>query len=139
LRAYIDTSILTGAYCVEPNSGRAQRALQNCEPVISSLTRLEFSSSVAKKLRTKTYKPAEASLIISEFHSHIRAGIFEVAELAGPQYALANEWLDSFVTSLRTLDALHLAVAYSNRLKLVTSDVILAKAAKTLGVDVKRI
>lgn len=139
MRAYIDTSILTGAYCDEPGSSRAQRAIQGSEPVISTLTRLEFSSAIAKKLRTKTYKQSEASLIISEFHSHIRAGIFELTAVAEPQYALANEWMDSFVTSLRTLDALHLAVAYSNQLKLITSDGVMARSAKKLGLAVKRI
>lgn len=137
MRAYVDTSILTGVYCEEPGSTRAQDILQKCEAVISSLTRLEFSSSVAKKLRVKTYTPTEASMIISQFHAHIREGMYEVIPLREAHYALANDWIDSFVTSLRTLDALHLSLAYSSHATLITADDILARSAKKLGVAVK--
>ncbi len=139
MKAYIDTSVLTGAYCDEPGSTRSQSTLQHFEPVISSLTRLEFSSSVAKKLRMKTFSKTEATLIVSQFHSHLREGIFELTPIRESHYALANEWVDSFVTGLRTLDALHLALAYANQLTLITADTALTKFAKKLGIAVKRI
>lgn len=139
MKAYIDTSVLTGAYCEESGSDGAQRALQNCEPMISSLTRLEFSSAVAKKVRTGTLTKAEATDIVSQFHSHIRDGVFELVAVRETHYALANEWIDSFTTGLRALDALHLALAHSSQAKLLTSDSDLAKAARTLRVSVKRI
>jgi predicted nucleic acid-binding protein len=47
--------------------------------------------------------------------------------------------LETFQTSLRALDALHLAVAYSNSLKLITSDKIFAESAKRLNVPYKHI
>lgn len=43
----------------------------------------------------------------------------------------------SFDTPLRTLDALHLAVAASNNLRLVTADETLAEAANVFGVAVQ--
>jgi len=43
--------------------------------------------------------------------------------------------MGQFNTSLRTLDALHLAVTSSEGLTLVTADEALVKAAKALAVD----
>ena len=68
MRAYIDTSILTSVYYDEPNSRKAERVLQKYTPVISGLTRLELSSSVAKKLRAKTLVKNQAAAIISGVH-----------------------------------------------------------------------
>lgn len=139
MKAYIDTSVLTGAYCQEPGSKRAQRALSKCDPMISSLTRLEFSSSVAKKFRAGTFTQAEAGRIVSEFQAHIRESIFEVVPIHESHYALANDWMDTFATSLRTLDAMHLSLAHIHKAKLITADAALAKAARALHVDVRRI
>lgn len=136
MRAYVDTSVLTAAYCPEPTSKRAQNALQGCEPCISSLTRLEFSSAVAKKLRARTITRPEAVRIIAEFQAHIRHGVFELLPLREAHYALASDWMDSFVTALRTLDVLHLSLAHAGDLLLITADRTLAKAGKQLGAKV---
>ena len=51
-------------------------------------------------------------------------------------YHLAREWISRFTTPLRTLDALHLAVASQNNIRLVTADTALAASAQFLGVDI---
>ncbi len=136
MKAYIDTSVLTGVYCQEPGSKRAQRTLQECEPSISGLVRLEFSSAVAKKVRAGTLTRIEATRIIAQFQTHIRDGVFELLPTHESHYALANGWMDSCVTALRTLDALHLALAHTNGLPLITADKALAKAGKQLGAKI---
>jgi len=137
LRAYVDTSILTSVYCDEPNSRKAERVLQKYTPVISRLTRLELSSSVAKKLRAKTLIKSQAAAIISIFHEHIRSGVFEVQRITDGHYDLASEWLDLLTTSMRSLDSLHLAVAHSLQVPLVTADVVLARSARKLNIPVE--
>lgn len=139
MRAYIDTSVLTGAYCAEPGSDRSQKALQRYTPVISRLTCLEFSSSVARKLRTKAFSKTEAVRVIHQFHSHLQQDIFELMPIRDMHLVLADEWIDSFATSLRPLDAMHLAIAHSNQLLLVTADVAFARSARQLGAAVERI
>ena len=139
MNAYFDTSVLTGVYCAEPASERWQERLQQCEPVISRLTCLEFSSAVAKKLRMKTFTKTEATKVIAQFHSHLKQNLFEIMPVQDVHFALANDWIGSFITGLRTLDALHLAMAHANQLLLVTADGMLAKAAKKLGLAVERI
>lgn len=133
----MDTSVLTGAYCQESGSKKAQRAIQDHEPAISSLTRLEFSSAIAKKVRAGTLGRDEAIRIIAEFQMHIRDGVFELLAVHEAQYALANDWMDACVTTLRALDALHLAMAHSHGLTLITADKALAKAGEQLGARVK--
>jgi hypothetical protein len=50
-------------------------------------------------------------------------------------YRLARDWIGMFRVELRTLDAIHLAVASSERLTLVTSDQGLFKSARSLAQD----
>ena len=50
-------------------------------------------------------------------------------------YRLARDWIGQFNTSLRSLDALHLAVTSSEGLTLITADEGLSKSAETLAVD----
>jgi predicted nucleic acid-binding protein len=42
--------------------------------------------------------------------------------------------MSAFDTGLRTLDALHLSIAYAKNIPIATSDKILAKSAESLGV-----
>lgn len=44
--------------------------------------------------------------------------------------------MSRLTTPLRTLDALHLAVASGNNIRLVTADAALATSAQFLGVDI---
>lgn len=133
----MDTSVLTGAYCQESGSHQAQRVLQDHEPAISSLTRLELSSAIAKKVRAGTLSRDEATRIIAEFQIHIRDGVFELLAIQAAHYALANDWMDACVTAVRTLEALHLALAHSNGLTLITADKALARAGEQLGAKIK--
>lgn len=49
---------------------------------------------------------------------------------------IARNWIGNFETPLRTFDALHLAVAFSNKLEIVTSDIALGKSANKPGIKV---
>ena len=50
-------------------------------------------------------------------------------------YRLARDWIGMFKIELRTLDAIHLAVASSEGLTLLTSDQRLFKSARILAQD----
>lgn len=137
MRAYVDTSVLTAVYCAEEGSPRAQGAIQKCTPVIGDLVRLEFSATVAKKVRMGLLTPLDATHTLTAFHGHIRQGVYEMTPVRPSHYALANEWLDSLATTLRTLDALHLAVAASEGMPIVTADQELIRCARELKVQVR--
>jgi uncharacterized protein len=50
-------------------------------------------------------------------------------------YRLARDWIGLFKTGLKTLDALHLAIASAEELTLVTAYKGLSESAKALGAD----
>jgi uncharacterized protein len=50
---------------------------------------------------------------------------------------LAQDWIRRFDTPLRTLDALHLAIASAQGILLITADRGLAGSAEAFGVEVE--
>ena len=77
--------------------------------------------------------------VFSQFRLHLAEPRFRILEVQRSEYILAREWIARMVTPLRVLDAIHLAVAYSNGLSLITADAVLAEAAKHFGVRHKLI
>lgn len=133
--AYIDTSVLVAYYCPEPGSKAAQRAVQAGQPEISTLTEVEFSSALATKVRTGEMPGTEADRVLALFEQHVAAGGYQMLPLGSSHYGLARQWIGRRIVPLRTLDALHLAVAASAAVPLVTADAGLARAAASFGVD----
>ncbi len=137
---YIDTSVLTGCYCAEARSERVQRALSGiAEPAISPLVEVEFHCALARKVRSGDLDRSAALRVFSEFQLHLAEPRFRILEVQRADYAVAREWIARMVTPLRVLDAVHLAVAYSNGLPLITADAVLAEAARHFGVKHKLI
>ncbi len=137
---YCDTSVLVPQFLDSPVSPIARRALAECTngvliPIaLSELTRLEFISAIAKNIRIGQIGSVEAEASLFDFDHHCRHS-FTFLPIVSPDYELAQMWLRRFSTSLRTLDALHLAVAHANTCSLVTADRQLAAAAEVLGVS----
>ena len=58
---YIDTSVLAAYYCPEPLSEQSQRVLaEEGERAISSLVELELVSALARKVRSREMRLADA-------------------------------------------------------------------------------
>jgi uncharacterized protein len=138
--AYIDTSVLVAYYWPEKLSRAAQAEIRKAEcPSISPLSELEFISALALKIRTKEINEKSAQLILSLFRRHRTDNVYRVLPVEAREYAIACEWIGMFRTSLRALDALHLAVSFCNDLTLITADRSLAESAGRLGVTCKLI
>jgi predicted nucleic acid-binding protein len=103
-------------------------------PAISSLVGLELASVLARKVRTRELSKAAARAAIAKFRDHEQTGLYRVLPLDGAHCARARRWIEAFRAPLRTLDALHLAVAARSGCALLTADVQLAKAARRLRV-----
>jgi len=133
--SYIDTSVLVAYYCPERLSGTVQKTLAGvAEPTISPLVEVEFHSALSIKVRTGDLDRDSAGRIASQFRLHVSDGLYRLVPVGSREYALARDWLGRFTTSLRTLDALHLAVAFAKGLPLLTADRHLAQSAESLGV-----
>jgi len=131
---YVDTSVLVAYYCPERLSEEAEKLLmKHPAPAISSLTEVEFFSAVSQKVRRKEINLRDASRITAKFLAHLDVDYYTYVPLEGHHYRLARDWIGMFKMELRTLDAVHLAVASSEGLTLITSDQGLFKSARALA------
>ncbi|HBR50409.1 MAG TPA: VapC toxin family PIN domain ribonuclease [Nitrospira sp.] len=138
MTAYVDTSILAAYYCPEPLSSAAEHALRNLSsPMISDLTLVEFASAISRKVREKTFSRESAVQLMTQFEPHLAEGYYKVLALKARDYHLAHSWLGQLTGTLRTLDALHLAVAQTAEISILTADRRLAAEARRLGVSVR--
>ncbi|MBD2412321.1 hypothetical protein FACHB389_25030 [Nostoc calcicola FACHB-389] len=134
---YLDTSIVAPLYWVEPLSDRVEElVLSETEIGLSQLVEVEFVSALSRRVRMREISQDDATAIVERFQTDIDTGFYTRITLEAIHYHLAREWISRFTTSLRTLDALHLAVAFQNNIKLVTADAALAASAQFLGVNI---
>lgn len=137
---YIDTSVLVAYYCPEDLSLRIQKLLrEHAEPALSHLTEVEFASAVARKVRSNELSSRDGNRILAKFAAHVNTNLFRMISVENHHWRLARGWIELFTTPLRTLDALHLAIASDNALQLVTSDKTFFRAAEMLDIDVRLI
>lgn len=133
--SYIDTSVLVAYYYEEPTTPQVIRRLAKVQPpTISPLVELEVYSALAIKQRLRELSAEAAAAIADKLTLHLREGRYQVVPIDDGVYAIARQWMLRFDTGLRAPDALHLAAAYTHELLLLTSDVLLAEAAKRLRV-----
>ena len=138
--AYIDTSVLVAYYCPEPLSRAAQEMIRKASsPAVSLLTEVEFCSALSLKTRTGDMDTDTAASILSVFRSHLEGGQYRIVPIGAGEYTLACEWISCFSAPLRTVDALHLAAAFSQGMTLLTADRGLARSARQFKVKHKLI
>lgn len=131
---YADTSLLTAYYCPECGSDQAQAYLTSQKSIaISWLTETEMISALSKKVREREISREDAQKIVRVFQGHIQTGSYEVLSIGASDYRDANRFIGRFNTGLRTLDALHVAVALRENKTLATADIKLAEATGHLG------
>lgn len=122
-------------YYPEPLSAKAEALVREApHPRISSLTEVEFVSALSRKFRAGELSRSDAIRVLSQFLAHLEASLYTRIDIQYLHFRLAREWIAGLTTALRTLDALHLAVAASESLRIVTADETLARSARQLGI-----
>lgn len=138
MTVYVDTSVLAAYYCPEPLSPLAERTIRSLSsPAISELTLVEFTSAVSRKVRDKTLSREDGARVLVQFEAHIEGGYYIVLPVRTRDYRIAKSWLGQLRGTLRTLDALHLAVAEGAAASTLTADRRLAAEAQALGLPNK--
>ena len=134
---YFDTSSLAKAYIEEHRSGDVDQYLrtQTERVAISELSVLEMRSTVARRQREGRFDAVTAARIWSTFQADVSDGLFDVIATAAGDFSLATRMIDRVAPlPLKTLDALHLAIAERvTALGFVTSDKQQLNAANALG------
>lgn len=134
---YLDTSIVAPLYWKEALSDTVEELVLNeTEIGLSQLVEVEIVSALSRRVRTREISPNDAIAIVERFQTDIDSSFYTRITLETIHYHLVREWISQFTTPLRTLDALHLAVASQNNIRLATADTALAASAQFLGVDI---
>lgn len=135
---YLDTSILAPFYWTEAMSNSVMDLFQQSSTlIISELSEVELMSALSRRVRTKEIDRDDAIAIVNQFQMHITSGLYTKLPVTRQHYQTAKSWIQHFDTPLRTLDALHLAVANEQKVPLITADVGLARSAVSLNIDVQ--
>ena len=133
---YIDTSVIVAYYCPEPLADKAEAFLSKIDrPNISSLTEVEFFSALSRKIRNKEMDAKTARKISAKFLSHLEGKYFHCLPVAANHYTLAGNWISQFTLPLKSLDAIHLAVASCEDFSIVTFDRQLHHNARKLDIE----
>lgn len=136
---YIDTSALLKWYLPERDSDAVSRWIETQTDIaFSRLAWLEFRCALARRVRAGTLDGHSADAALDSFRGDAADGVFTLLPLTDAD-ALAADALMSEVsrTALRTLDALHLAVARSHHAAVIaTADRVMAQAARELDMAV---
>jgi uncharacterized protein len=138
---YLDTSALLSFYREEANSPAVEELLlaQRKPVLLSVLSELEVASVLARWVRGRELSEAQANQVENALRGDVRAGRFRVLELVAGDYTRALEWLLARKTVLRVLDALHMACAVRHEAELVTADLLMARAARHFGLQVRQL
>jgi predicted nucleic acid-binding protein len=137
VRVYLDASVLVALFYRDSLSARADKWLQTVEPIVivSDFAAAEFSSGVARLVRTEQIALGDARILFSNFDAWT-ARCTESSELVTADVAAAQAFLRRLDLTLRTPDALNIAIAMRLDAELATFDEKMALCARTLGVSV---
>lgn len=138
---YLDTSALAKWYLNEPFSAAFETFIQNqSTAAISRLTVVELRCLLARRRRAGEITKNIESRVLGTFEKDVGAGLLQVYPVMDEHLIVALGLLDSLGRyALRTLDALHLAIAQSIHCRqLATADKTMANAGRATGMVVVR-
>ena len=140
MSVYIDTSALAKWYVAESDSDAFDDFIRdNAGALISRLTVVEMRCLLARRQRNRQITPAIGQSAYRMFESHIRDGFLVVLAMTDLHFIRASEILHTLrAVPLRTLDALHLAVAGAREVATIaTADGVMVEAARALKFDTR--
>lgn len=134
---YIDTSCLIPYYFDETLSSKVQDFFESDHNfLISELSKVEFYSAARKKVRIGHATESEVRKVFRIFDSHIHQELYSIIKLDGMHFDEASNIIRSTENSLRSLDALHLGIAYSENFSVFSYDAIFNQTATEFGISV---
>lgn len=139
--AYIDTSALAKWYFEECGSGVFTEFLLGLDQAfVSSLTITEMRSFLAKRRRMGEINEQHEMILFSSFADDVTLGHVSMLTVQHEHFTESANIISQYPEcALRTLDALHVAVARRHRVSVfATADQIQADVAAKMGFDVRR-
>ncbi|TAG49455.1 MAG: PIN domain-containing protein [Betaproteobacteria bacterium] len=136
MRLYFDTSALAKAYTSERGSADVDDFLSRGTTVfLSDLNRVELRCMLARRLRSGEISAALEQAMWSQFLLDVSNEFFEPVAVPASAWTSATQLIDRVApVALRTLDALHVALASTlPSITFVTADRAQRSAAQQLG------
>ena len=139
---FFDSSVLVKRYHPETGTPFVDQIVNTADNVIrvARLTIAELTSAFAIKVRTQSINRDDADVFLRQFRGDIATGKLEVFSIGEAEFAGAESLVEryAFVSRLRALDALQLAVALELRHQqlvdhFVAADAILCEVARLEG------
>ena len=132
---YLDARALVKWYVAETDSDVFNDFIRGRAGAhISRLTVVELRCALSRRRRNREITATIERGAFRLFESHVRDGLLDVLTMHDAHFVGALQILEELrQIPLRTLDALHLAVARANKVQAIaTADRIMASAAKAL-------
>ena len=135
MKLYLDASVIVALFTEDALSAQADALLRSATDVsfISDFAAAEFASAVARKVRMDVLTDFGAREAFSDFDIW-RTRSVERAETLPVDVAVAESFLRRLDLSLRTADAINIAIAQRLGATLATLDKRMAADAGVLGV-----
>ena len=139
MSCYLDTSALAKWYLPEPRSDEFEAFVHN-QPLllISHLTICEMRSLLARRRRMGDLTETEEKAVWDAFLKDRADGVFIILPMGDAHLLAATELIDQLADcSLRTLDALHLAIAsQAGATGIASADKVMLHAARAMRLAV---
>jgi predicted nucleic acid-binding protein len=134
---YLDVNVIVPLFVADLLNDRAEKTLRNLDDdlIVSDFSAAEFSSVIARRVRTRDLRAEEARTAFSNFDSwctrYSRRVEIDTIDVSG-----ASSLMRRLDLALRTPDALHIAIVHRTSCKLLTFDRSMARVARTLGIEI---
>jgi predicted nucleic acid-binding protein len=137
VRAYLDASILVALFTNDALTARADAFLRTHQPIllVSDFAAAELASAVSRRVRMAELTAGEAQIVFSNFDAWI-ARAAQLVETCAADVKAAEAFLRRLDLTLRTPDALNIAIAQRAAATLATFDEKMAASARALGTPV---
>ena len=139
MSCYLDTSALAKWYLPEPRSDEFEAFVHSQSLLlISHLSICEMRSLLARRRRMGDLTEEEEKVVWNAFLKDRADGVFIILPMGDAHLLAATELIGQLTDcSLRTLDALHLAIASQAEAgSIASADKVMLRAAKTMGLAV---
>ena len=139
MSAYLDANVIVPLFAVDTLTSRAETALRFVQDdlIMSDFSTAEFSSVIARRVRTRALRTEEARAAFSNFDTWsarrvtlVRLESFDILD--------ATALMRRLDLPIRTPDALHIAMVQRIGCRLLTFDRSMAGVARTLGIELVR-
>jgi len=135
VNAYLDASVLVALFTNDVLSARAEQGLRRSTPIplVSDFAAAELAFAVARRVRTRELTAKEARTVFSNFDAWV-ARSASCLTTTPADVAEADAYLRRLDLTLRTPDALNIALTQRAGALLATLDEKTALAARKLRV-----